>query len=103
MPIVARGFVDREQARVDGQLDALALAGLEVGFRECAKTFRRFPPSLLPVCRRHINLRDALTLTLADIVNCEGGADRSSICLRGEAGQREARVAEAVSKGEQWP
>src|SRR3954451_15644713 len=42
MPIVARGFVGREQGRVDGQRDLLALAWLELGFGEGAKPLRSF-------------------------------------------------------------
>src|SRR4051812_43478356 len=75
VPIVAGSLVGGEQARIARQLDALALAGLEVGLGEGAEPLRRFPAGLPPVGRRYINLGDTPAGALADIADREADPD----------------------------
>src|SRR4249919_2459356 len=101
VPIVVRGLVGREQARIDGQLDAPALARLEVGLGEGAESLWRFPAGLPPIGRCDIDLRDALARALPAIANGESELDRAAGGLGRQVRQREAGVAEAMTEGPQ--
>src|SRR3954452_11017589 len=101
VPVVSRGFIGSEQPRIDGDLNGLRLARLELDLSKSTEAPRRLPTGLLPVGGGDIDLRDAFTIAPSRIAHGEARLDALALWLCRDRGKCKASVAETMTEGEE--